>query len=166
MSVHSLRRYIGDGGKLKYFTIQKRVSQASMLISNGGAILILVGNGPTLGGAIPILGGAIPILGGTIPILGGAILILGGVVLILGGALPILGGTIPILCGAIPILGNIIRILGGALLILGVAIPTLGGAILSLNLFSIYKKVVVFLAVCYCLSNMVHPNTLRNFLSF
>jgi hypothetical protein len=107
--VHSMRRYIGDGSKLKYFTIWKSVSQTSML-SKGGAIRIL-------GGAIPILGGAILILGGAIPILGGAI-------------------------------------------------PTLGGAILSLNLFSIYKKVIAFLTVCYRPSNMVHPYTLRNFLLF
>jgi hypothetical protein len=60
-SVHSLRRYIGSGGKLKYFTIQKCVSQTSTL---------------SKGGAIRILGGAIPILGGAVPILGGAVLIL------------------------------------------------------------------------------------------
>ena len=50
-SAHKWWRFIGDGGKSKYCTIQKNVSRASML-SKSGAILIL-------GGAIPILGGAI-----------------------------------------------------------------------------------------------------------
>lgn len=72
-SAHSWRRYIGDGGKSKYFTNKKNVSQTSML-NKGGAI-------PTLGGAISILGGAILILRCAILILGGAIPVLGGAIL-------------------------------------------------------------------------------------